>query len=378
MTAPAAPPARLTWEQVRAWRLGRQHLVDRAPAQRMLEVVAEVCGIHAQVPSSADLQVWARVAEVGPQDVRDALWEHRSLVRTWCMRGTLHLLAADDLPLYVAALRTHDRWWKGAWLRMIGCGEEELRAILDAIRESLTARPLTREQLADQVAERVGPHARERMLSGWGEMLKPAAFQGSLIFGPPQGQSVTFVRPDAWLSEWRELDSGQAWREIVRRYLRVYGPAAREELARWWGMQPAPAGRILAASAGDLVAVDVEGYRAWALAEDVAGMQAAPPRLPARLLPGFDVYVAGTRPRASLVDRHFEDRVFRKAGWISPVVLVEGMVAGVWGHERSGGRIQVTVEPFQRLSGEHRRQLGEQADRLGSFLGAPATVSYSG
>jgi hypothetical protein len=378
VTAPAAPVARLTWEQVRAWRVGRQQLVERAPAKRMLDIVAEVGGIHAQVASSADLQVWARVAEVSPQDVRDALWEHRSLVRTWAMRGTLHLLTAEDLPLYVAALRTHDRWWKGAWLRMIGCTEQELRAILDAIRESLTDAPLTREQLADRVAERVGPHARERMLSGWGEMLKPAAFQGSLIGGPPRGQSVTFVRPDAWLPAWRELDSGPAWREIVRRYLRVYGPAAREELARWWGMQPAPAGRVLAASADDLVEVDVEGDRAMALAEDVAGIQAATAPLPARLLGGFDVYVVGTRPRASLVDQRFADRVYRKAGWVSPVVLVDGMVAGVWNHERSGGRIQVTVEPFQRLSGAQRRQLGEEADRLGSFLGSPATVSYGG
>jgi hypothetical protein len=378
MTAPTTPAVPLTWGQVRAWRLGHQQLGERAPAERMLEVVAEVCGIHAQVPSSADLQVWARVAEVGPEDVRDALWERRSLVRTWSMRGTLHLLAADDLPLYVAALRTHDRWWKGAWLRMIGCTEAELRAILDAIRDSLSERPLTREQLADEVAERVGAHARERMLSGWGEMLKPAAFQGSLLFGPPQGQSVTFVRPDAWLPSWKELDSGQAWREIVRRYLHAYGPVAREELGRWWGMQPAPAGRVLAASADQLVVVDVEGYRAWALAGDVAGMQAASPQAPARLLGGFDVYVAGTRPKGSLVDRRFEDRVFRKAGWVSPVVLVDGMVAGVWGHERSGGRIQVTVEPFQRLSGEQRRQLGEEADRLGSFLGAAAAISYSG
>jgi hypothetical protein len=211
-------------------------------------------------------------------------------MRRWCSmqrcgnRAKAREFRADDLPLYVAALRTHDRWWKGAWLRMIGCTEAELRAILDAIRDSLSERPLTREQLADEVARRVGPHARERMLSGWGEMLKPAAFQGSLLFGPPQGQSVTFVRPDAWLPSWKELDSGQAWREIVRRYLHAYGPVAREELGRWWGMQPAPAGRVLAASADQLVAVDVEGYRAWALAEDVAGMQAASPRAPARLL----------------------------------------------------------------------------------------------
>ena len=378
----AAPPApgvteRLSWEQVRAWRLARQHLVDRVPAEGMLSVVAGVCGVHAQVSSTAELQVGARVDGVRPEDVRDALWQRRCLVRTWAMRGTLHLLTADDLPLYVAALRTHDRWWKGAWLRMIGCSQDELRAILDAIRDALTETPLTREQLADAVAERVGPHARERMLSGWGEMLKPAAFEGALVCGPPQGQGVTFVRPQRWLPEWDEPGSDPAWREIVRRYLRAYGPAAREEFARWWGMQPATAGRILRASADDLVEVDVEGYRAWALAEDVAGMRAQPP-VPARLLPGFDVYVAGTRPRASLVDERFEDRVFRTAGWVSPVVLVDGMAAGVWGHERSGGRVEVTVSPWKPLTALHKRQLDEDADRLGSFLGSPATVSYGG
>jgi hypothetical protein len=368
----------LTWDQVRAWRLARQHLVERLPAERMLDVVRDVCGVHAQVPSSAELQVWARTDDARPEDVREALWTRRSLVRTWSMRGTLHLLTAEDLPLYVAALRTHDRWWKGAWLRMIGFGADELRAILDAIRASLGARPLTREQLADKVAERVGPRARERMLSGWAEMLKPAAFQGSLISGPPRGQSVTFVRPDRWLGSWTEPGSEDAWREIVRRYLRAYGPAAREEFARWWGMQPAPAGRVLRASADALAEVDVDGHRAWALAEDVAGLRATAQRPPVRLLAGFDVYVAGTRPRESLVDKRFEDRVFRKAGWISPVVLTDGVVAGVWGHERTGGRLQVTVEPFRGLSAAHKRQIGEEADRLGSFLGAPAQVSYSG
>lgn len=107
----------MTWDRVRAWRLSRHHLDRRVPKGRLLDVVRDVCGIHAQVPSMAELQVWARVDGVSPDDVRDALWEERSLVRTWCMRGTLHLLTAQDLPLFVAALRQHDRWWKAR-----GCG----------------------------------------------------------------------------------------------------------------------------------------------------------------------------------------------------------------------------------------------------------------
>ncbi|MGH9246877.1 MAG: winged helix DNA-binding domain-containing protein [Acidimicrobiales bacterium] len=373
---------RLTWDQVRAWRLARQHLVEREPADRLLETVSDVCGIHAQVQSAAELQLWARVDDVTPEDVRVALWERRHLIRTWSMRGTLHVLTAADLPVYVAALRTHDRWWKGAWLRMIGCTADELRTILDAIRASLGALPLTRQQLSEEVGARIsgelGLRVADRMVSGWAEMLKPAAFEGSLVSGPPHGQNVTFVRPDRWLGEWNDPDPADAWRQIVRRYLRAYGPATREEFGRWWGMQPAPAGRILSASTDELAEVEVDGQRAWVLADDVAVLAGEPPPLPVRLLPAFDVYVAGTRPRASLVDAAFEDRVFRTAGWVSPVVLVEGTVAGVWRHERTNrGRLDIAIEPFWKLAAAHRAAIDEEADRLGRFLGASVTVSLT-
>ncbi|MGH2663265.1 MAG: winged helix DNA-binding domain-containing protein [Actinomycetota bacterium] len=371
-----APPVALTWKQVRAARLARHHLDRRAPKSRLVDVMRDTCGVHAQVQSSAELQLWARVNGITPEDVRRALWERRSLVRTWAMRGTLHLLTADDLPLYVA-LRQHDRWWKGAWLRMIRMTEKELRHTVGAIRDSLGARPMTREQLAEKVAGKVGHKGRERMMSGWGEMLKPAAFHGSLCSGPPRGQAVTFVRPDRWLGTWKEPDGEEAWPEILRRYLRAYGPASREEFARWWGMQPAPAGRVMKGSAEELAEVEVEGYRASALAQDVPGLRRARLHGPVRLLPAFDVYVVGIRPRVSLVERRFEKLVFRQAGWISPVVLVDGMAAGVWKHERNGKRIDVAVQPFGRLSPAHRNGVAEEADRLGRFLGAPADVTYT-
>jgi Winged helix DNA-binding domain len=368
---------RLSWDQVRRWRLERQHLVTRAPKRRLLNVVSEVCGVHAQVQSSAELQLWARVEGVSPEDVRDALWEQRTLVKSWAQRGTLHLHAARDWPTYAAALGTHDRWWKGAWLRMIGMSADELRAALDAIRDSLGARPLTREQLAAKVAGKVGPKSRERMLSGWGEMLKPASFEGSLLAGPPKGRSVTFVRPDRWLTGWKVLEGQEAMRQVLRRFLAGYGPATREEFAAWWGMQPAPAGRVIASmTEGELEEVAVGGLRAWARAGDVGDMARERAQTWVRLVPGFDHYVVAFRPREQLLDKHAA-KVFRPAGWISPVVLIDGRAEGVWAHEQSGERIEVTVRPFGQLSADHKRAVFEEADRLGAFLDAPARVSWA-
>jgi hypothetical protein len=366
----------LSWDQVRAFRLARHGLVERRPVAELVDIARRVCGLQAQVPSAAELQLWARLVDLKPTDVRRALWEDRTLVRTWAMRGTLHLLAADDLPVYVAALRTHDRWWKGAWLRMVGCSADELKTVLGAIAASLTGDPVTREQLADAVASRTGPHLRDRMLSGWAAMLKPAAFDGALISGPPQGQNVTFVRPDKWLAQWQEPSAEDAWRQIVRRYLRAYGPASREEFARWWGMQPATAGRVLRASADELVEVSVEGSPEWALRDDVEALAGTRTSDTVQLLPAFDVYTIGTRPRHALVDKQFEDRVFREAGWISPVVLIDGRVAGVWSHQLERKHVAVEVELFRPPTSSVTDRVATEVDRLGQFFEAEATLSY--
>src|SRR6266545_652766 len=96
---PAAPPAlELAWDQVVGWRLRRHHLDERAPGGDLLAVVAEIAGLHAQIMSSAELTLWARVEGLDRGAVRDALWRDRSLVKTWTMRGTLHLLPAAEFP----------------------------------------------------------------------------------------------------------------------------------------------------------------------------------------------------------------------------------------------------------------------------------------
>jgi len=90
------PVPRIDWARVMAFRTRRHHLHRRAPKSAMLNVVAAICGIQAQVMSSVGLAMWARIEGLTRADVRDALWKRRRLVKTWAMRGTLHVLHADD------------------------------------------------------------------------------------------------------------------------------------------------------------------------------------------------------------------------------------------------------------------------------------------
>ena len=167
---------------------------------------------------------------------------------------------------------------------------------------------------------------------------------------------------------------------MTRRYLGAFAPATREDLARWWGVGAAQGGRMLAALGDEVAAVDVEGTAGWMLREHAAeAAAAAAPGRVARLLPGFDMWVIGAaRDAAALLDPAEKKRVYRNQGWISPVLLVDGRMEGVWRHERKGGRLGVTIEPFGRAPKWVRAQAEAESERLAVFLGGELTVDWAG
>ena len=370
----------LDWRQALAWRLRRQHLHERAPHDAMLEVAGRIGGLHAQVMSSAELTLWARVEGLERDDVARALWEERSLVKLWAMRGTLHLLPAAELDSWLAALGTYEHYLKRAWLKNFDITREQLEQLIDAIGEVLDGELRTREQLGAAVASVTGsPELEQKVQGSWGPYLKPASFRGRLCFGPNDGQRVRFTGPGGWLG--RQLgreDPAAALLEVTRRHLGAFGPAAREDVARWWGVQPAQGGRMLEALGDELVQVDVEGTAGWMLREHAAEAAAAEPADVARLLPGFDMWVIGAaRDAAALLDPAEKKRVYRNQGWISPVLLVNGRMDGVWKHERKAKRVLVTVEPFAKLPRWARAQAETEAERLAAFLGGELELSWA-
>src|SRR5438445_9171173 len=226
----------LTRPRVEAGRLLRHHLERRTPAGSMLAVASRLCGLHAQVMSSAELTLWARVEDLDRRAVQRALWEDRTLVKTWAMRGTLHLLPAGELPLWHAALSTSRRYLRAAlWQKYFGISLEELDRLTEAVGAALNGRVMTREELMREVRRLTGSAAFASKLaqSSWGTVLKPAAFTGRLCFGPSLGQRVQFTHPDTWLAAaTSKVDPQTAPAAVTRRFLTAYGPATCHDLAR--------------------------------------------------------------------------------------------------------------------------------------------------
>jgi uncharacterized protein YcaQ len=378
---------KLTWPMAAAWRTKRHHLDQRAPSGSMLAVASRLCGLHAQVMSSAELTVWARVEGLDRKAVQRALWDDRTLVKTWAMRGTLHLLPAGELPLWHAALGTSRRYLNAAlWQKYFGITLEELDRVTEAVAVVLDGRLMTREELVGEVARLTGSAAFGAKLaaSSWGTLLKPAAFTGRLCFGPSLGQRVRFTRPDTWLAgagypPRPSVDPQAATVAVTRRFLAAYGPATHYDLARWWGGSSgiSTARRWIASLGEEVSPVELEGERAWMLATHGRELRDLPPARSVRLLPGFDQYVvAASCHAAHLLPGDLRARVYRPQGWISPVLLVNGRMQGVWRHEIKGSRVKVVIEPFVNAPAWVRRAAAQEAERLAAFLGCALSLAW--
>ncbi|MEV7010314.1 winged helix DNA-binding domain-containing protein [Streptosporangium sp. NPDC051022] len=353
----------VTWPQVLAWRLKRQ-FVDPAAGPDALSVVRRLAGVQAQVASSAALAVAVRRAAPRPREVDTALWTDRTLVKTWRVRGTLHLVPSDELSFHTAVLGSFRGWDRASWQRGHGVTAAEVAAILDAVPKALEGRALTREELVEAVIEVTGDaHLRQALTSGWGALLKPLSFLGELCYGPPREGRVTFVSPRDWVPDLPGTppSADEGGRHLVRAFLGAHGPgtpetfdtwlyrgAARKAALRGWFRDLTP----------ELAEVEVEGGPMVVLAEHLDDLAATGPATGVHLLPGFDQYILGApRDLEPLLPRQTRAKVSRAAGWISPVVIHRGRVAGVW--EAKNGRIT-----FDLMEDVPSTALAEEAERV--------------
>jgi uncharacterized protein YukE len=374
------PSRSLTWKQVCARRLARHGLAAPVPANRLAEQVGTICGAHAQVMSAAEISVAIRVEEVTREDVRRALWEARSLVKTIGPRGTVHLLPADDLPTWNAALATAVE--PSNFAADVRLNATQLDAVIEAIDGALSESDRTLEELDAEVARRAGRWAGDRVMPAfqvlwprWRQAIQRAAFRGVLCFGPNRGAKITYSSPRRWLTDYQPADPEAASVAVLRAYLHAYGPARPEHVARWINSTPAWARDVFRRASDELEPVDIEGETLWQLAGDEAPDDG--PSGIVRLLPYFDAYAVGCHPRDRLFPGRAGERALaRTQAGNFPVLLIDHVVAGVWHQRRSGKRLAIVVEAFRRLTAGERQEVEQQVERVAEIQEATASLRF--
>ncbi|MGV9821850.1 winged helix DNA-binding domain-containing protein [Nocardia xishanensis] len=336
---------RVTWEQVFAWRLARQY-VSRPAASSVPELVGRLCGVQAQVTSAAETAVALRSAAPEDGAVVRAL-SNGTLIKTWAMRGTLHAMtptgAAAVLPL-IASART---WEKPSWQRTFGATPAEVAALTEAVGGILADAELTREELVEALlADKAFHKLGEELRSGWGALLKPLAWQGAICHGPARGTKVTFTSPARLIPDWPgSAEPDVAAPAAITAYLGAYGPATPEVFDAWLSRNSLRKTTVRGwfAELGDaLTPVEVEGRTGYVLTEHADELAAIEPPTSVHLLGPFDQYVLGPGTGdTELLSKAHRARVSRTAGWIAPIVVVDGRIAGTW--EREGAEVVVSM-----------------------------------
>ena len=379
----AAPAPELDDDEVRRWRARAQRLDHRARVDGAgaAHVVGAVGGVQAQIPTAGALAVRARSGGLTAVDGDRARLGERSIVRTWCHRGTFHLVASADLhwmlevlgPLFVARARP----------RMLELGLDEAASVagVEAIAEALaTAGHLTRAEL--------GEHVRRRGIDapagtqGVAHLVRRAALEGRLCVGRDRHGVEAYVPLDDWLDGWTPLgEPGDGPARLVHCYLEAFAPARPEDLAAWSGLPLTRARSAWQDLADELVEVVVGGTPAWSLASSastVPGDSAAGKTPSVRLLGAFDTYLLGYRSRELAVDKRLAREVHPGGGWVHPTVAVDGRVVATWSLERAPRRSTVTVDGLARLGPAVAEAVEAEVADLGRFLTAPTVLAGGG
>ena len=358
----------LSDDQVRLLRLRAQRLTPR-PGDGISDIallVKELCGIQAQDARAAALALRVRSAGLSAADVERARVQERTIIRTWGQRGTLHLLAAQDLgwllplfgPVFIAGSRRRRT--------ELGLDEEMCARGIRVMRETLASQgPLTRAE----IAERLAIHGLHIEGQARPYLLYRAALEGVICLGPDHGIEPTYVLLSDWMQQSQSLPQEAACMELVRRYLGAYGPATPEDMAAWSGL---PISRIRAAwrhVADQLMEVESGGSTAWMLKTCAVWLDEPPiANRVVCLLPGFDIYLLGYQKRDLAVPQQHAKRINAGGGILHPALLMDGRAVGTWKSLRKKNHLDVIVEPFAQLAPEVYPGLEAEVADLARFL----------
>lgn len=304
-----------------------------------------------------------RTRDATRQHVLDA-FARATIVRSWPMRGTLHVVAAEDLAWMLSL--TSDRLIRSAATRRknLGLTDRMLADARDTVTQGLAGgRSASRAELYELLTTAGIDTAGQR---GY-HMLWYLAQTGVVCFGPPHGSQQAVVLLDEWVPRPRRLDGDEALAEWARRYFASHGPATVHDFAWWSSLTLAQARRGLAAAADDLEARDLDGVTHFLDASTQATRDGV------RVLPPFDEYLLGYRDRAPQLDPAVAGRVVPGGnGVFRPIVVRDGTVVGTWhANPRASGQ----PELFAELSARDLAALARRGDAFSTFWAAEHTRS---
>lgn len=382
--------------EVIAFRLGAHHLTERLGENGLLDAAGR-CGIQNSPPGSALLALHARVQNLTREQVADAVAEEKSLLQTWSMRGAPFYFPAVDAPVFTTgvlppteeAMRHFVPGVEPA-LDTLGMSLVETVELTRAeIGAVLSGRRLAVNELGAEIAKRIARRLPKRQRDVWEEdgpyapdqplgegvvhfCIRILTLQRVLCLAPRAGNKAPFVLVDEWLGHpIPDIDPAVARAELLRRYLRCYGPSRRGDFAAWAGIRASDTDPWWSLVEDELTPVEFRGS-SWILTQDLDALRSAPAPKGVRLLPPRDPYTQ-VRDRETIIDRKYHQQVWKTVGEPG-TVLADGEITGIWRPRKSGRQLTITVKTFDSLPARDKTSLQDEAEQVAPLRGASSVA----
>jgi hypothetical protein len=308
------------------------------------EAVRSVTAMQAQDLQSALWAVGVRVPRAGLSDVRRAL-DDGSVVRSWPMRGTLHLLAPEDLRWILNITTARMVQGTAGRHRQLEITGGDVEACRDEARGLVDGgRAASREELFEAFEAAGQPTKAQRGI----HLLWMLCQSASLVPGPLEGNQQKFVAFDHWITKSRDLGREEGIAELLLRYLRGHGPATLRDFAWWSSIPLTEVRRALPAVNSELVEIEYDGAQYW-MSPEVAALldEGVPGQRSVLALPGFDEFVLGYTDRSIVLPpEHAQKIVPGGNGVFKKATVAGGEVTGTWVRQGSGRTAAVVPVPF--------------------------------
>jgi DNA glycosylase AlkZ-like len=361
-------PAR---RRLAALRLASQRIARR-DGSTPTEIVRWMLALQAQDLPGVKWSVGLR-HRASTEAAVDAAFQAAEIVRSWPLRGTLHLVPAEDVGWLLELTAPRVLGSAASRRAYLGLAEADVeRARVVAVDALEGRRVLTRDALLGAIA---AGGVRTTGQRGY-HLLWYLAQTGTLVLGAPAGRQQTFALLDEWVRAPRRLERDEALGELALRYFRSHGPATVRDLARWSALTMGDVRRGLAICGSQLASLELDGLT-YHLAHET--LHEPPPTAGVHLLPGFDEYLLGYADRsAALAPAHAQAVVPGGNGMFRPTIVVDGEVVGTWRRTVTVRDVVIEPELFESASGSLPEGLANAADAYGAFLGRQATLRPPG
>lgn len=352
---------------MRSDEIGRLRMISQRVSggeiARPEDVARHLCALQAQDFLGCLWAVGARLPGASEAHVEAAIAD-RKLLRTWPMRGTIHLLAADDARWMLDLLAPRAIRSSQGRLRQLGLDDTTLADSAEAVSRALAGgRQLTRPELYAALGAAGIAAEGTRGLHILGQL----AHRQLICFGARAGKQPTFALLDAWAPPAPALPRAEGLARLALRYISGHGPASARDLMWWAGITQAEAAAGLSAASSELRAHQVDGetyYTARDLPAEVG------PQPGVYLLPPFDeILIAYKDRRASIDDAGMARVAPGRNGIFNPIVFADGRVIGTWRRTIKGGRVEVGFQPFAAWDTATHKAARAAAERYAAFLG---------